>query len=51
MHAIAHGGFTDTVRESALKGDSGSKTSSRTGDSNPRQKATAHGFSVRRSTD
>ena len=28
MHAIAHGGFTNTVRESALKADSGRKYSS-----------------------
>ena len=37
MHAIAHGGCTDTVRQSALKGDSGRKIPCRTGDSNPRQ--------------
>ena len=37
MHAIAHGGCTDTVRESALKVDSGRKIPCRTGDSNPRQ--------------
>ena len=37
MHAIAHGGCTDTERESALKVDSGRKIPCRTGDSNPRQ--------------
>ena len=37
MHAIAHGGCTDTVRESALKVDSGRKNRCHTGDSNPRQ--------------
>ena len=39
MHAIAHGGFTDTVRESALKVDSGreKKIPCNTWDSNPRQ--------------
>ena len=39
MHVIAHGGCTDTVRESALKVDSGIKIPCRTGDSksNPRQ--------------
>ena len=36
MHAIAHGGCTDTVRESALKVHS-KKIPSRTGDSNPSQ--------------
>ena len=30
MHAIAHGGCTDTVRESALKADSGRKVPCRT---------------------
>ena len=37
MHAIAHGGCTDTVRESALKFGSGRKIPSRPRDSNPRQ--------------
>ena len=37
MHAIAHGGCTDTVRESALKVDSGRRSLCRTWDSNPRQ--------------
>ena len=37
MHATAHGGCTDAVRESALKVDSGRKVPCRTGDSNPRQ--------------
>ena len=37
MHAIAHGGCTDTVRESAPEADSGRKIPYRTGDSNPRQ--------------
>ena len=37
MQAIVHGGCTDTVRESALKADSGRKIPCRTGDSNPRQ--------------
>ena len=37
MHAIAHGGCTDTVRESALKVNSGRKIPCRTRDSNPRQ--------------
>ena len=35
MPAIAHGGCTDTVRESALKADSGIKIPCRTGDWNP----------------
>ena len=34
MHAIAHGGCTDTVREYALKIDSGRKIPCRTGESN-----------------
>ena len=37
MNAIAHRGCTDTVRESALKADSGRKIPCRTGDSNPQQ--------------
>ena len=40
MHAIAHEGCTDTVRESTLKADSGRKRKKipcHTGDSNPRQ--------------
>ena len=37
MHAIAHGGCRDTVRESALKVDSGRKIPCRTGESNLRQ--------------
>ena len=38
MHAIAHGGCTDTVRESALKVDSGRKIPCRTGESNLRRR-------------
>ena len=34
MHAIAHGGCTDTVRASALEVDSGRKLPCHTGDSN-----------------
>ena len=38
VHATAHGGCTDTVRESALEADStGRKIPCRTGDSNPHQ--------------
>ena len=37
LHGIAHGGCTDTVRESALKADSGRKIPYRTWDSIPRQ--------------
>ena len=37
MHAIAHGGCMDTVRESALKADSGRKIPCRNLDSNPHQ--------------
>ena len=37
MHATAHGGCEDIVRESALEADSGRKIPFRTGDSNPRQ--------------
>ena len=37
MHAIAHGGCTETVRESALEVDSGRKIPCCTGDSNPRE--------------
>ena len=37
MHAIAHGGYTDTVRESALKIYSGRKISCCTGESNLRR--------------
>ena len=37
MHAIAHGGRTDMVRESALKIDWGKKNPLLTWDSNPRQ--------------
>ena len=37
MHATAHGGCTDTVRESALEDNSRRKIPCRTGDSNPRQ--------------
>ena len=40
MRAIAHGGGTDTVRETALEVDSGRKIPWRTGDSNPRQYCT-----------
>ena len=38
MHANAHGVCTDTVRESALKLDSGRKIPCRTGESNLRQR-------------
>ena len=38
MHAIAQGGFTDTVRKSALKVDSGRKIPWRTGEWNLRQR-------------
>ena len=34
MHAIAHEGYTDTVRESALEADSGRKIPCRTVESN-----------------
>ena len=37
MHAIAHGGCSDTVRKSALEVDSGRKIPCRTGGSNPCQ--------------
>ena len=37
MHTIAHGGWTDSIRESALEVDSGRKIPCRTGDSNLRQ--------------
>ena len=37
IHVIAHGGCTDTVRESALEVDSGTNIPSRTVDSNPHQ--------------
>ena len=37
MHAIAHGGCTDTVRESEPQVDSERKIPCLTGDSNPRQ--------------
>ena len=37
MHAIAHGGCTDTVRQSALEVDSGRTIPCLTGDSNPHQ--------------
>ena len=37
MHAVAHGGCADTVRESALKADTERKIPRRTGESNPRQ--------------
>ena len=37
MHAIAHEGCADTVRESALNVDSGRKIPCRTGESNLRQ--------------
>ena len=37
VHAIAHGGCTDSVRESALEVDFGRKIPCHTGDSNPRQ--------------
>ena len=40
MHAIAHRGCTDTVRQSALKADTDRKIPCRTGDSNPRQYCT-----------
>ena len=35
-HATAHGGCTDTVRQSALEADSGRKVPCHTGDSSPR---------------
>ena len=38
IHAIAHGGCTVTVRESALKVDSGRKIPCRTGESNVRRR-------------
>ena len=38
MQAIVHGGCMDTVRESALKVDSGRKMPCRTGESNLRQR-------------
>ena len=38
MHALAHGGCTNTVRESALKVDSVRKILCRTGESNPLQR-------------
>ena len=38
MRATAHGGCTDTVREAALKVDSGRKIPCRTGESNLRQR-------------
>ena len=38
MHAIAHEGCTDTVRESALKADSGKKILCRAGESNQLQR-------------
>ena len=37
MHAVAHGGCTDTVRKSALEVGYGRKFPCHTGDSNPRQ--------------
>ena len=37
MHAIAHEGCSDTVRESAPEVNSGKKIATRTGDSNPHQ--------------
>ena len=37
LQTIAHGGCTDTVRESALKVDTGKKIPCRPGDLNPRQ--------------
>ena len=40
MHGIAHGGCTDTVRESALEADSRRKIPCLTGDSNPRRYCT-----------
>ena len=46
MHAIAHGGCANTVRESALKVDSERNIPCRTGDStNPRQYNCASVFS------
>ena len=44
MHAIAHGGCMDTVKESAMEVDTGRKIPCHTGDSNPRQYCA--GFSV-----
>ena len=37
MHAIAHGGCIDTVRQSALEADPGRKIPGRIGDLNLRQ--------------
>ena len=45
MHAIAYGGCTDTVRESALEVDSGRKVPSRTGGSDPTSVSIAPDFS------
>ena len=42
MHAIAQGGCTDTVGESALKADSGRKILCHTGDSNLSQYCARH---------
>ena len=50
MHAISHGGCTDTVRESTLKADSERKIFCRIGNSNPSQYS-ARGFSVGSSTN
>ena len=44
MHAIAHGGCTDIVIESALEVDSGSKIPFRSGYLNPRQDCTCFVF-------
>ena len=46
MHAIAHGGCTDTVRESALETDSRRKVPCRTEDSNRAISVLRLGFSV-----
>ena len=43
MPAIAYGGCTDTVRESALEVDSGRKIPCRTGDSNSNVRLTEYG--------
>ena len=48
MHGIAHEGCTDTVRESALKVDSGRKILSHTGESNlPKQHASLMLYQLR----
>ena len=51
MHATAHGGCMDTVRESAVEVDCGRKIACRTGDSKPRHISFVLGLSVGRSTN